>query len=191
MRFVSHSLDWINKLYDDSMLEYDQSLIDRLKADPKRTVVFPDAADQEAARVAFEPVIQSWIAKRPQNAELYKAATGEIEQIARRSRPRMLRQRKHASTFSDPNDLRRRPDRLIGLAAMTLATASCAGLPISRSMVSVICAGTRFNGGGLRHSSGTIERSNITIRPQRTGTSSRPQPDHSRRGSRWPGANAW
>ena len=78
---VSHSLDWINKLYDDSMLEYDQSLIDRLKADPKRTVVFPDAADQEAARVAFEPVIQSWIAKRPQNADLYKAATGEIEKI--------------------------------------------------------------------------------------------------------------
>jgi TRAP-type C4-dicarboxylate transport system substrate-binding protein len=78
---VSHSLDWINKLYDDSMLEYDQSLIDRLKADPKRTVVFPDATDQEAARVAFEPVIQSWIAKRPQNAELYKAATGEIEKI--------------------------------------------------------------------------------------------------------------
>lgn len=78
---VSHSLDWINKLYDDSMLEYDQSLIDRLKADPKRTVVFPGAADQEAARVAFEPVIQSWIAKRPQNAELYKTATGEIEKI--------------------------------------------------------------------------------------------------------------
>ena len=46
MRSCSHSLDWINKLYDDSMLEYDQSLIDRLKADPKRTVVFPDAADQ-------------------------------------------------------------------------------------------------------------------------------------------------
>jgi TRAP-type transport system periplasmic protein len=78
---LSHSLDWINKLYDDSMLEYDQSLTDRLKADPKRTVVFPDAADQEAARVAFEPVIQAWIAKRPQNAELYKAATGEIEKI--------------------------------------------------------------------------------------------------------------
>jgi TRAP-type transport system periplasmic protein len=78
---LSHSLDWINKLYDDSMLEYDQSLIDRLKSDPKRTVVFPDAADQAAARVAFEPVIQAWIAKRPQNAELYKAATGEIEKI--------------------------------------------------------------------------------------------------------------
>ena len=78
---LSHSLDWINKLYDDSMLEYDQSLIDRLKSDPNRTVVFPDAADQAAARVAFEPVIQAWIAKRPQNAELYKAATGEIEKI--------------------------------------------------------------------------------------------------------------
>ncbi len=77
----NHSLDWINKLYLDSMLEYDQALIDRLKSDPKRTVVFPDAADQEAARVAFEPVIKAWIAKRPQNAELYKATVGEIDAV--------------------------------------------------------------------------------------------------------------
>jgi TRAP-type transport system periplasmic protein len=76
---LSHSMDWINKLYDASMVEYDQALIDRLKADPKRTVVFPDAADQEAARVAFEPVIGAWTAKRPQNAEVYKAAVAEIE----------------------------------------------------------------------------------------------------------------
>ena len=45
-----HSLDWINKLYVDSMLVYDKSLIDRLKADPKRTVVFPDEADAQAAQ---------------------------------------------------------------------------------------------------------------------------------------------
>jgi hypothetical protein len=74
-------MEWINKLYIDSMLEYDRTLIDRLKSDPKRTVVFPDAADQEAARLGFEPVIKAWIAKRPQNADLYKAAVAEIEKI--------------------------------------------------------------------------------------------------------------
>jgi TRAP-type C4-dicarboxylate transport system substrate-binding protein len=76
-----HSMEWINKLYIDSMLVYDRDLIARLQSDPKRTVVFPDTADQEAARVAFEPVIKGWIAKRPQNAELYRAATAEIEKI--------------------------------------------------------------------------------------------------------------
>jgi TRAP-type C4-dicarboxylate transport system substrate-binding protein len=77
----NHGMEWINKLYIDSMLEYDRDLIKKLQADPKRTVVFPDAADQQAARVAFEPVIQAWIAKGPRNADLYKAATAEVERI--------------------------------------------------------------------------------------------------------------
>lgn len=75
----SHSLDWINKLYIDSMLVYDKELTDRLKADPKRKVVFPDEADAAAAQVSFEPVIQAWMKKNPRNAEVYKAALNEIE----------------------------------------------------------------------------------------------------------------
>jgi TRAP-type C4-dicarboxylate transport system substrate-binding protein len=74
-----HSLDWINRLYLDSMLEYDSSLVKKLQSDPKRKVVFPDAADQRAAQVAFEPVIKAWVAKSPRNAELYKALTAEID----------------------------------------------------------------------------------------------------------------
>lgn len=75
----THSLDWINKLYIDSMLVYDKSLIDRLKADQKRTVVFPDEADTQAAKTAFEPVIQAWVKKSPRNAEIYQAVLTEIE----------------------------------------------------------------------------------------------------------------
>lgn len=77
----THSLDWINKLYIDSMVVYDQSLVDRLKSDPKRTVVFPSAADAEAAKAAFEPVIQAWTNKSPRNQEIYRAALAEIEKI--------------------------------------------------------------------------------------------------------------
>lgn len=76
---LNHSLDWINKLYIDSMLVYDKELIDRLKADPKRKVVFPDEADAAAAQTAFEPVIQAWIKKTPRNAEIYQATLNEIE----------------------------------------------------------------------------------------------------------------
>jgi TRAP-type C4-dicarboxylate transport system substrate-binding protein len=77
----THSMDWINKLYIDSMLEYDKQLIDRLRSDSRRTVLFPDAADQEAARVAFTPVIDGWVAKSPRNAEVYRATTGEIQRL--------------------------------------------------------------------------------------------------------------
>jgi TRAP-type C4-dicarboxylate transport system substrate-binding protein len=74
-----HSLNWINKLYIDSMLVYDKELIDRLKADSKRTVVFPDEADTAAAQAAFDSVIQVWIKKSPRNGEIYKATLAEIE----------------------------------------------------------------------------------------------------------------
>ncbi|MGH7002392.1 MAG: TRAP transporter substrate-binding protein [Alphaproteobacteria bacterium] len=77
----THSMEWINKLYIESMLEYDKALIERLKSDSKRTVVFPDAAEHEAARTAFEPVIKTWAAKSPRNAEIYRAAIAEIQKV--------------------------------------------------------------------------------------------------------------
>jgi TRAP-type C4-dicarboxylate transport system substrate-binding protein len=76
-----HDMDWINKLYLESMLEYDSSLVKKLQSDPKRKVTFPDAADQSAAAAAFEPVIKAWIGKNPRNSDLYKAAAAEIEKV--------------------------------------------------------------------------------------------------------------
>ena len=74
-----YDMDYINKLYIDSMLEYDGSLVKKLESDPKRKVVFPDAADQKAAQAAFEPVIKAWTAKSPRHAEVYKAMVAEID----------------------------------------------------------------------------------------------------------------
>jgi TRAP-type C4-dicarboxylate transport system substrate-binding protein len=74
-----YDMDYINKLYIDSMLEYDSSLVKKLESDPKRKVVFPDAADSKAAQAAFEPVIKAWAAKSPRHAEVYKALTTELE----------------------------------------------------------------------------------------------------------------
>src|SRR4051812_41939049 len=73
-----YDMDYINKLYVDSMLEYDASLVKKLQSDPKRKVVFPDAADQKAAQAAFEPVIKAWTAKSPRHAEIYKALQAEL-----------------------------------------------------------------------------------------------------------------
>jgi TRAP-type C4-dicarboxylate transport system substrate-binding protein len=74
-----HDMDYINKLYIESMLEYDSSLVQKLQGDAKRKVAFPDAADQKAAQAAFEPVIKAWTAKSARNAEVYKALTAELE----------------------------------------------------------------------------------------------------------------
>lgn len=74
-------MEWINKLYVNSMLEYDRDLVKRLQADAKRSVIFPDAADQEAAQTAFRPVIEAWVSKNPRNGELYRAAMSEIEKV--------------------------------------------------------------------------------------------------------------
>jgi TRAP-type C4-dicarboxylate transport system substrate-binding protein len=76
-----YDMDWINKLYIDSMLEYDGSLVKRLQSDPKRKVVFPDAADQKAAQAAFQPVIKAWTSKSPRHAEIYNAMVAEIAKV--------------------------------------------------------------------------------------------------------------
>ena len=73
-----YSMDWMNKIYIESMLDYDKALVKKLQDDPKRTVVFPSAADQTAADTAFAPVIKAWAAKTPRHAEVYKAAVAEI-----------------------------------------------------------------------------------------------------------------
>ena len=74
-----HSFDYINKLYIDSMLVYDKQLVQRLRDDPKRKVVFPSASDQKAADAAFEPIIKGWAAKSPHNGEVYQATLAEIQ----------------------------------------------------------------------------------------------------------------
>src|SRR3954447_25096245 len=74
-----YDMDYINKLYIDSMLEYDASLVKKLQDDPKRKVVFPGAADQKAAQAAFEPVIRAWAGKSPRHAEVYKALVVELD----------------------------------------------------------------------------------------------------------------
>jgi len=66
-------MDYINKLYIDSMLEYDSSLVKKLQSDPQRKVVFPGPADQKAAQAAFEPVIKAWAAKTPRNVAVSPA----------------------------------------------------------------------------------------------------------------------
>lgn len=75
------SQDWMARRYNDVYAAYDAELVKRLQSDPKRTVVIPGAADREAARLAFEPLINAWIAKSARNGELYKMVKAELELV--------------------------------------------------------------------------------------------------------------
>ena len=68
-------------LYIKSMLAYDAELTKRMEDDPKRTVVHPSPADQEAAQKAMEPVRAAWIKKSPRHAELYKQVIAERDKV--------------------------------------------------------------------------------------------------------------
>lgn len=65
---------WINDRHIKEMTAYNQALLDRFKADPKRAVVLPSAEDLKRASAAFENVAKDWAAKDPRNAELLKKA---------------------------------------------------------------------------------------------------------------------
>jgi TRAP-type C4-dicarboxylate transport system substrate-binding protein len=56
-------------------------LMDRFKADPKRTVVFPTEADQKAADVVFASVAKEWGARDPRNEALLAKARSMLNDI--------------------------------------------------------------------------------------------------------------
>lgn len=76
-----HSLQWMADLYVKEITAYDGELVRRMKDDPKRKIVFPTKPDEQAIQAALEPVVTAWIKKSPRNAELYKAATAELEAV--------------------------------------------------------------------------------------------------------------
>lgn len=65
-----YGIDWVNALYLKNLGPYDASLIERFKADSKRTVTAPSAADLETLNKTYERVVAAWVAKDERNAEL-------------------------------------------------------------------------------------------------------------------------
>ncbi len=65
------------EVYDRS----DAKILEQLKADPKRNVVFPSVSDLEIAHIAFGAVIAEWAAKSPHDSDLLKLAKAEIAKL--------------------------------------------------------------------------------------------------------------
>jgi TRAP-type transport system periplasmic protein len=77
----AHSMQWMANLYIDQITAYDRELVKKLQDDPKRHVVFPGSADEQATNAAFQRVTSDWINRSSHNAELFKAATAELEKV--------------------------------------------------------------------------------------------------------------
>ena len=57
------------------------NMVERFKADPKRTLVFPTEADQKEADVAFAKVAKEWASQDPRNEQLLTKARQLLTEI--------------------------------------------------------------------------------------------------------------
>lgn len=60
---------------------YNDSLVKKLQADPKRKVVFPSQAEFDATQGLFKGVITEWVGRSPRNQELLNAVERVVAKI--------------------------------------------------------------------------------------------------------------
>lgn len=72
---------WTAERFIDSITAYNDSLVEKLKADPNRTVSFPPQSDFEAIQPTFDRIIETWAAASPRNQELLDIVRAEIAAI--------------------------------------------------------------------------------------------------------------
>ncbi len=71
---AKYSIRWIDDTYIRDLGQYNDELIAKFKADPKRTVTSPSQADIASLQPVYQKVTAEWIAKSPGNAELLSKA---------------------------------------------------------------------------------------------------------------------
>jgi TRAP-type C4-dicarboxylate transport system substrate-binding protein len=76
-----YSLTWIDDLYVKELSQYNRAVIERFKADAKRTVTTPSEADLAAIQPVYQKVTDAWVAKGLQNAELLDKARTLLAKI--------------------------------------------------------------------------------------------------------------
>ena len=73
--------DWAASRYIQTAETYDNPIIEKLKSDPARTVIYPSRSDLDAAHVAFKAVIDAWTTQSHRNRELLKLVHTEIAKL--------------------------------------------------------------------------------------------------------------
>lgn len=73
--------EWMAQRYIDNIGAYNESLMDKLKADPAHTVVLPPQSDFDAIQPTLDKVIDGWASASPRNLELLDAVRAEVTTI--------------------------------------------------------------------------------------------------------------
>ena len=76
-----YSGEWAAERFIATYDAVNRPLMEQLKSDPKRTVVFPSRSDLDTARAAFGTVTEEWLAKAPQNSEILKTAQAQLAKL--------------------------------------------------------------------------------------------------------------
>jgi TRAP-type C4-dicarboxylate transport system substrate-binding protein len=74
-----YSGEWAATRYIQTTEAYDNPILEKLKSDPERTVVYPSQSDLNAVNAAFKLVIEAWKTQRPENPDLLKLVRAEID----------------------------------------------------------------------------------------------------------------
>jgi TRAP-type C4-dicarboxylate transport system substrate-binding protein len=81
-----YSGEWTAKVWIDAISKYDQESLNKLKSNPKHTVVDPSPADMAAAERVYRTMIENWAAGSERNRALLKRIEAGLAAI--RSAPR-------------------------------------------------------------------------------------------------------
>jgi TRAP-type C4-dicarboxylate transport system substrate-binding protein len=76
-----HSGKWTGDRYVATVARYESEIVRKLKAEPRRKIVNPSAADLDTARLTFRTVIGQWAAENPRARELLSIAEADLGKL--------------------------------------------------------------------------------------------------------------
>jgi TRAP-type C4-dicarboxylate transport system substrate-binding protein len=76
-----YSGDWAANRYIQTTEAYENLVVEQLRSDPMRSVIYPSPSDLGAAHVAFKSVTEAWAGQSSHNRELLTLVHGEIARL--------------------------------------------------------------------------------------------------------------
>jgi len=73
--------EWLAARFAETFEANNDLVMEQLKSDPRRTVIFPSQPDIDTTRATFRTVIKEWQAKDPHNRELLTVVETEITKL--------------------------------------------------------------------------------------------------------------
>jgi TRAP-type transport system periplasmic protein len=76
-----YSGQWLTSRHVDTVNAYNAEILNKLKADANRKVIYPSPSELDSARSTFDSVINQWAARSPRSDELLRIVETEIAKL--------------------------------------------------------------------------------------------------------------